>query len=74
MMLYFSSAMRPTMQRDAFEPVVVGLPDTICFPADALRTLPADERGRVLRIEVKSRNVDTRWVLGRLSNAGAHLP
>jgi len=67
------------------EAVVVGLPDTIWFPADALRTLPgdrlsfllfpvehpeffdavvADERGRVLRVEVKSRAAHTRWVWG----------
>ena len=31
---------RPLIHRD--EPVVVGLPDTIWFPADGLRALPAD--------------------------------
>jgi len=73
------------------EPVVVGLPDTIWFPADALRALPgdrlsfllfpvehpelfdavvADERGRVLQIEVKSRDAHTRWVWGAFRMPG----
>jgi len=73
------------------EPVVVGLPDTIWFPADALRALPedrlsfllfpvehpelfdavvADERGRVARIEVKSRDAHSRWVWGAFRMPG----
>jgi dTDP-glucose pyrophosphorylase len=73
------------------EPVIVGLPDTIWFPADALRALPgdrlsfllfpvehpelfdavvADERGRVLQIEVKSRDAHTRWVWGAFRMPG----
>lgn len=73
------------------EPVVVGLPDTIWFPADALRALPddrlsfllfpvehpelfdavvADERGRVSRIEVKSRDPHSRWVWGAFRMPG----
>ena len=73
------------------EPVVVGLPDTIWFPADALRALPedrlsfllfpvehpelfdavvADERGRVSRIEVKSREAHSRWVWGAFRMPG----
>jgi dTDP-glucose pyrophosphorylase len=73
------------------EPVVVGLPDTIWFPADALCALPedrlsfllfpvehpelfdavvTDERGRVLRIEVKSRDAHTRWVWGAFRMPG----
>lgn len=73
------------------EQVVVGLPDTIWFPADALRSLPgdrlsfllfpvdhpelfdavvADERGRVSRIEVKSRDARTRWIWGALRMPG----
>lgn len=75
----------------AEEPVVVGLPDTIWFPADALRALPddrlsfllfpvehpelfdavvVDERGRVLRIEVKARDAHTRWVWGAFRMPG----
>lgn len=73
------------------ESVVVGLPDTIWFPADALRTLPADrlsfllfpvehpelfdavvtdERGCVLRIQVKSHEAQTRWVWGAFRMPG----
>jgi glucose-1-phosphate thymidylyltransferase len=73
------------------ESVVVGLPDTIWFPADALRALAddrlsfllfpvdhpelfdavvTDERGRVARIEVKSRNAPTRWVWGAFRMPG----
>lgn len=76
---------------DPAEPVVVGLPDTIWFPADALRALPedrlsfllfpvehpelfdaviTDERGRVSRIEVKSRDAQTRWVWGAFRMPG----
>ena len=75
----------------ATEPVVVGLPDTIWFPADALRALPGDrlsfllfpvehpelfdavvtdERGRALRIEVKSRDARTRWIWGAFRMPG----
>jgi dTDP-glucose pyrophosphorylase len=75
----------------AAEAVVVGLPDTIWFPADALRALPSDrlsfllfpvehpelfdavatdERGRALRIEVKSRDAHTRWIWGAFRMPG----
>lgn len=75
----------------ASEAVVVGLPDTIWFPADALRALPddrlsfllfpverpelfdavvADARGRVSRIEVKSRDARSRWVWGAFRMPG----
>lgn len=80
---------RPLIHPD--ESVVVGLPDTIWFPVDALRALPADrlsfllfpvehpelfdavvadERGCVLRIQVKSREVRTRWVWGAFRMPG----
>lgn len=80
---------RPLIHAD--EAVVVGLPDTIWFPADALRVLPADRLsfllfpvehpelfdavvtdacGRVLRIEVKSRDAGSHWVWGAFRMPG----
>ena len=74
------------------EPVIIGLPDTIWFPSDALKQLPddtlsfllfpvehpeffdavsTDEEGRVLRILVKQRAVETHWVWGAFMMPGA---
>jgi glucose-1-phosphate thymidylyltransferase len=79
---------------DAREEVVVGLPDTIWFPADALAHLPsgalsfllfpvdrpelfdavvADDRDRVVEIQVKQPQPASRWVWGAFKMPGAIL-
>jgi dTDP-glucose pyrophosphorylase len=76
------------------EQVIVGLPDTLWFPIDALRALdPAqlsfllfpvdrpelfdavvtDERDRVIEIQVKQRDAESRWVWGAFRMPGAVL-
>jgi dTDP-glucose pyrophosphorylase len=78
----------------ADEQVIVGLPDTLWFPIDALRALdPAqlsfllfpvdrpelfdavvtDERDRVVEIQVKQRDAESRWVWGAFRMPGAVL-
>ena len=73
------------------EDVIVGLPDTIWFPTDALVELPSgvlsfllfpvanpelfdsvttDEQGRVLEIQVKRANADSRWIWGAFKMPG----
>jgi dTDP-glucose pyrophosphorylase len=76
------------------EDVIVGLPDTIWFPEDALKKLPSgvlsfllfpvanpelfdsvttDERGRVLEIQVKRPDADSRWIWGAFKMSGRVL-
>ena len=76
------------------EPVIVGLPDTIWFPDDALQRLPddrvslllfpvshpelfdagpTDEQGRVLAIQVKSKNPSSNWIWGAFKMPGRTL-
>lgn len=76
------------------EPVLIGLPDTIWFPADALCTLPddrlsfllfpvdkpelfdsvvVDDAGRVLEIQVKSKQAASHWIWGAFKMPGATL-
>jgi dTDP-glucose pyrophosphorylase len=76
------------------EDVIVGLPDTIWFPADGLTKLPTgmlsfllfpvanpelfdsvttDERGRVLEIQVKQANAESRWIWGAFKMPGRVL-
>jgi dTDP-glucose pyrophosphorylase len=74
--------------------VLVGLPDTIWFPADAMASLPdrglsfllfpvnrpelfdavvLDERDRVLEIQVKRPDAQSRWIWGAFKMTGALL-
>jgi dTDP-glucose pyrophosphorylase len=76
------------------EDVIVGLPDTIWFPDDALAKLPSgvlsfllfpvaspelfdsvttDERGRVLEIQVKRADAESRWIWGAFKMPGRVL-
>jgi glucose-1-phosphate thymidylyltransferase len=76
------------------EPVLVGLPDTVWFPADGYRRLPDDElslllfqvdrpeffdavvvdaSGRVLEVQVKSRDARSRWIWGAIKVPGRCL-
>ncbi|MES2522087.1 MAG: sugar phosphate nucleotidyltransferase [Gemmatimonadota bacterium] len=78
----------------ADEDVIVGLPDTIWFPEDALRKLPSgvlsfllfpvanpelfdsvmiDEQGRVLEIQVKRADAESRWIWGAFKMPGRTL-
>ena len=76
------------------EPVIVGLPDTVWFPQDALRRLPddvlsfllfpvedpsafdavvLDAADRVLEIQVKRPDADSRWIWGAFKMPGRVL-
>lgn len=73
------------------EAVVIGLPDTVWMPADAIQQLPddvlsfllfpvehpeffdavsTDDQGRVRRIHVKQRGVETHWIWGAFKMPG----
>jgi len=76
------------------EDVIVGLPDTVWFPDNALRSLPSgvlsfllfpvanpelfdsvltDERGRIVEIQVKRADADSRWIWGAFKMPGRVL-
>src|SRR4051812_3152234 len=76
---------------DAADDVIIGLPDTVWFPEDALTTLPVstlsfllfpvahpelfdsvmtDENGRVLEIQVKRADAESRWIWGAFRMPG----
>jgi dTDP-glucose pyrophosphorylase len=76
------------------EDVIVGLPDTIWFPEDALKKLPSgalsfllfpvanpelfdsvttDEHGRVIEIQVKRADAESRWIWGAFKMPGRVL-
>lgn len=77
------------------ESVIVGLPDTVWYPEDALLTLDYDvlsflcfpvekpeffdavvfdRRGRVEKIQVKSRDAESNWIWGAFGFPGRVLP